>query len=375
MNKVGIYIHIPFCLKKCDYCDFYSLPNSVNKQDIYVNALLNELSFYEKKLKNYSVSSIYFGGGTPSLLSIKNIKMILNKIKRLNVMDNIEITLEANPETLTYKYLLELLSCGINRLSIGMQSMDNSILNNIGRVHTKEKFIAQFENARKVGFKNISIDVMFGFYKQSIKDLMDTLEEVVSLSPEHISCYSLIIEEGTKIYEDLEKKLIQEADEDLVVLMYNKMSDFLKQYDYNRYEISNFSKKGFESKHNTSYWKNNEYIGIGASASSYIDSTRYKNIMNIDEYIKSNGVCEKIEFEKLSKNDLISEYFFLGLRMDDGVSIRQFEERFEMSIYSLFEKEIKKLLSQELIMIENDTLRLTEKGISVSNYVFNYFII
>ncbi len=358
-------------MKKCDYCDFYSLPNKLGLQDRYVDVIINEIDLNFDKLENKVIKTIYFGGGTPSLLSIENINKIFNKIYEFNVCDDAEITLECNPETLSFEYLQMLKNTKVNRLSIGMQSMNNTILKQIGRIHTKEKFIESYNNARKVGFDNISIDIMFGFLNQNFDDFKETLNESISLKPEHISCYSLILEENTKMHEDI----TEELDEELSINMYRYMVKFLKENGYNRYEISNFSKNGYVSKHNSSYWNDTEYIGFGASASSFYNNIRYKNIFDLDKYIKSKGHSEKIEIEVLNQNDKISEFFFLGLRMDKGVSIDEFEMKFGSSINDMFSFEINKLLKMELIEINEDILFLTEKGIEVSNFVFEHFLI
>ncbi len=359
-------------MKKCDYCDFYSLPNKSSLQDKYVDALLNEIDLNSNKLKNRTVSTIYFGGGTPSLLKISNINKILDKVYSFDIDNNVEITLECNPETLSFEYLSELKNTKVNRLSIGMQSMDNKILMDIGRIHTKEKFIESYYSARKVGFDNISIDIMFGFLNQSFEDFKNTLEESVALKPEHISCYSLILEDGTKMCDDIK---LEDLDEDLTIKMYDHMVCYLKENGYNRYEISNFSKTSYESKHNSSYWRNVEYLGFGASASSYYDKTRYKNMPNLEEYIKTNGDIEKIDVEVNTINDEISEFFFLGLRMDSGVSLSSFEDRFKKSAYDIFSHEIEKLIKLELLKIKEDNLCLTEKGVGLSNFVFEHFLI
>lgn len=374
-NNIGFYIHVPFCVKKCNYCDFYSLPLHEENQDIYVNALVNEIESYKDKLFEKGISSIYFGGGTPSLLKIENVEKILDKIYEYNVLENIEITFECNPETLTLEYLKRLKKTKINRLSIGMQSMNNDMLKYIGRIHTKEKFIESYENARKVGFNNISIDIMFGFFEQTLKDLQNTIYETLKLNPEHISCYSLILEEGTKFYNDLENKVVEELSEDLQVLMYESMVNILKDNGFERYEISNFSKYGYNSKHNKSYWENIEYIGFGPSASSFFENKRYKNKNDISIYIKNNGLDIKENIEIIDRNAQISEFFFLGLRMDKGVSYNEFYNRFNTSIDDLFANEIQSLIDVLLLEKKDDTLKLTDKGISLSNYVFEKFII
>ncbi len=343
-------------------------------QNDYVNALINEIESYSESLKTRVVSSIYFGGGTPSLLTIENINMIIEKIYQYEILDNIEITLEANPETLSKEYLERLKTTKINRLSIGMQSLDDDMLKQIGRVHSRDKFLEEYSNARSVGFDNVSIDVMFGFHGQTMESFGKTLEEVVSLKPTHISCYSLIFEEGTKMYQDLENGKIEIIEEDIQVEMYKYMVKFFKEKGYNRYEISNFAIDGYKSKHNSSYWQNVEYIGIGASASSYIDSIRYSNERNLRKYVDNKGLDCRIDFELLTKEDLMSEYFFLGLRQDCGVSISEFEKRFEVDFEELYGEVVLSLQNKNMIVVDGDTLRLSENGVQLSNYVFEQFI-
>lgn len=373
-NNIGVYIHIPFCVKKCDYCDFYSVANQQNLQDDYVNALINEIKNDRDKFIDRNISTIYLGGGTPSLLSVSNIERILDELFKFRTSENIEITLECNPETIDLYYLENLKKTKVNRLSIGMQSMNNDRLKSIGRIHTKEKFIESYKCARSVGFNNISVDIMFGFYNQEFSEFEQTLIEIISLDPEHISCYSLILEEGTKMHDDYEDVNVSDDYEDKVVDMYEFMVDFLKNKGYSRYEISNFSKNGFESKHNSSYWQNIEYLGFGVAASSLYKNKRYKNKSDLSLYISENGIIEKTDIEKLSKKDIMSEFFFLGLRMDKGVSISEFHNRFNVDMISIYGEQLEKLKRNKLISIENDIIKLTNNGVNLSNYVFECFL-
>lgn len=376
LKEVGLYIHIPFCLKKCDYCDFYSIDNfDENIQNKYVDAIINEIKSYNDKLKDYTVKTIYFGGGTPSTLSVQNITRILEKIYVFNITENAEVTIELNPETLSYTYLQELYKTKINRISIGMQSLSNKFLKQIGRIHTKEKFLEQFDNAKKVGFTNINVDIMYGFYNQTIEDLTDTLDELINLNPTHISAYSLILEENTKMFDDFENGKISEIDEDLERKMYYIVTDTLEENGYNRYEISNYAKEGYESKHNSSYWQDISYIGFGCSATSYFENFRYKNPPNVLDYIDKNGIVENIEIEEVTKENKIEEYFFLGLRMKKGVSYSDFYKKFNVEIDSIFKNEIDKLIIDGLIEKNGDTLKLTNKGFDLSNYVLSNFIL
>lgn len=374
-KNLGIYIHIPFCIKKCDYCDFYSIEKGTDYICSYVNSVINEIDSYRNFIKNkYVISSIYFGGGTPSLLSYAEINRMLSKIYEFDVLNDIEITLECNPETLSKTYLEEIYTTKVNRLSIGMQSLSNEMLKSIGRIHTKEKFIEEYKNARDVGFENISVDVMFGFYNQTLHDLKDTLEELVSLKPTHISSYSLILEENTKMYLDLSSGFIEQIDEDLERQMYLEVTKFLQEKGYIRYEISNYAKEGYYSKHNTSYWENVEYLGIGSSASSYFMGARYKNENDLNKYIASNGIITKVDYEKIDRNKQIEEFFFLGLRTKKGVSYKDFYNRFDKSIDDYFKDEVALLIKDGFLIKEDDRLLLTDKGFDFSNYISSKFI-
>lgn len=375
-KNLGIYIHIPFCIKKCDYCDFYSIEKGTDYINSYVNSLINEIDSYRNFIKNkYVISSIYFGGGTPSLLSYEDINRILAKIYEFDVLNDIEITLECNPETLSKTYLEEIYTTKVNRLSIGMQSLSDEMLKNIGRIHTKEKFIQEYNNARAVGFENISIDLMFGFYNQTLDDLRDTLKNVVLLNPTHISSYSLILEENTKMYEDVKNGRIDQIDEDLERQMYLEVTTFLQENGYIRYEISNYAKEGYSSKHNTSYWENVEYLGIGSSASSYFMGARYKNENDLHKYINANGIITKVDYEKIDRDKQIEEFFFLGLRTKKGVSYSDFYNRFEKSIDDYFKNEVESLIKDGFLIKENDVLLLTDKGFDFSNYISSKFIL
>ena len=286
MNKkqeLGIYIHIPFCAKKCYYCDFVSYPNMKEKQKEYVEALKKEIKSYD--LQNYNITTIYIGGGTPSYIESKYIVDVLEYIKsKLNANDtkfeNIEITIEVNPGTVTKEKLLDYKKVGINRLSIGLQSTNDRLLKQIGRIHKYQDFLQTYNLARNVGFTNINIDLMLGLPNQSIKDLKESIEKVISLQPEHVSIYSLIVEEGTKLYKQIETGELQLPEEELERKMYWYTKSKLELAGYKHYEISNYAKPKRESKHNSNCWEQKQYIGIGASAHSYLDNVRYCNVSN-----------------------------------------------------------------------------------------------
>lgn len=388
-KSLGVYVHIPFCVRKCNYCDFLS-SNYCNKDEDqnklardYVNALIKEIEIYSKELQEYKVQTIYIGGGTPSSIDSELIGMILEKIKEsFDVCDNPEITIEVNPGTLLNKKVEEYKRMGINRISMGLQSANDEELEILGRIHTYEEFLESYQLLRSVGFDNINIDVMSAIPNQSVESYEETLNKVISLKPEHISSYSLIIEEGTHFYNiQDELKLVSEDDERK---MYYKTKEILENSGYERYEISNYSLKGMESKHNSSYWTGAEYIGFGVGASSYLNGYRYDRIRDINKYIEvydklSNYLLtvKNIECNKqyLSMQNKMEEYMFLGLRMTRGVSISKFKELFDKDIYDVYGNVINKYVPMNLLNEENDILRLTDKGIDVSNIVLADFLL
>lgn len=386
---LGVYVHIPFCVRKCNYCDFLS-SNYCNKDEDqnklardYVNALIKEIEIYSKELQEYKVQTIYIGGGTPSSIDSELIGMILEKIKEsFDVCDNPEITIEVNPGTLLNKKVEEYKRMGINRISMGLQSANDEELEILGRIHTYEEFLESYQLLRSVGFDNINIDVMSAIPNQSVESYGETLNKVISLKPEHISSYSLIIEEGTHFYNiQDELKLVSEDDERK---MYYKTKEILENSGYERYEISNYSLKGMESKHNSSYWTGVEYIGFGVGASSYLNGYRYDRIRDINKYIEvydklSNYLLtvKNIECNKqyLSMQNKMEEYMFLGLRMTRGVSISKFKELFDKDIHDVYGNVIDKYVPMNLLNEESDILRLTDKGIDVSNIVLADFLL
>lgn len=370
MKEIGIYIHIPFCKKKCDYCDFISYCNQENLVEAYIEAVKKEII---ENLKNmaYDVKTIYIGGGTPSSIASKYIVEIMNTIKECLSLEDTEITIEVNPGTITEAKLLDYQKVGINRLSIGLQETHDELLKSIGRIHTYEQFLETYKLARKVGFQNINVDLMIGLPNQRIADIKQSLEKIIMLKPEHISSYSLILEEGTKLYEKYEAKEIELPDEELERNMYWYVKNTLENNGYIHYEISNFSKQGYESKHNLSCWNQEEYIGIGVAAHSYLDGKRYSNTNSIEGYIKNN---EKIIHEIQTKEDKQKEYMLLGLRKIEGISIQTFKNKFAENPIFLFRKELNKLVEEELLIIDGDTIKLTNKGLDLANIVWEEFV-
>ena len=370
MKEIGIYIHIPFCIKKCDYCDFISYCNKTDLIEEYVEKLKEEIKV-ELNNRDYEVKTIYIGGGTPSSINSKYIVDILNTIKEKGNLENTEITIEVNPGTVTKQKLLDYKNVGINRLSTGLQETNNEILKEIGRIHTYEEFLETYNLARGIGFKNINVDLIIGLPKQSISNIKESLNKVLTLNPEHISVYSLILEEGTKLYKKYEERKLELPDEELERNMYWYVKNTLENNGYIHYEISNFSKKGYESKHNSSCWKQEEYIGFGVAAHSYIDGIRYSNTESLEKYI--NKTVKNIH-EKQTLEDMQKEYMLLGLRKINGVSVQDFKNKFGENPIFIFRNELNRLVEEDLIEVDGDNIKLTNKGLDLANIVWEEFI-
>ena len=367
-RELEIYIHIPFCVKKCDYCDFFSQAASSEEQNDYVEALLCEIKATEVS-DEYRVVSIFFGGGTPSILPTDLIYKIMKAIKeQFEVASDAEITIECNPGTVGTEKLNKYRENGINRVSFGLQSIYNAELSSLGRIHTYEDFLASYEAARIAGFKNISVDLMSGLPGQTVKSWVQTLETVSNLEPKHISAYSLIIEDGTP-FAIRELNLPDEDDERE---MYEKTSEVLASHGYRQYEISNYAKEGYECRHNIGYWKRVDYLGFGAGASSLFNNVRYNNIKDLELYEESSSELSKIrcDIEFLDEKLGMEEFIFLGLRMTDGITDTEFKDEFGVSLRAVYGDEIDKLVEQGLLDFDEHDLKLTSRGISVSNHVF-----
>lgn len=383
MKELGVYIHIPFCKQKCLYCDFISYANKENLQEKYVQALKKEIANWKNQNQNIIIKTIYIGGGTPSYLDSKYIKEILGSLRYKNLnkiqsKDDISITIEVNPGTITKEKLQEYKNVGINRLSIGLQSTKNELLKEIGRIHNYEDFLETYKLARIVGFENINVDLMIGLPNQTIADIKESLEEITNLEPEHISVYSLIVEDETPMQKLIESATLELPSEETERQMYWYVKNFLELKGYKHYEISNFAKAGFESKHNMDCWEQKDYIGFGLAAHSYIDNKRFCNISNIEKYIEN---CSNQEFEKniivqevQTKEDKMKEYMILGLRRIDGISIQKFEQKFNQNPIMFFRNELQKLVQEELIIIDGNIIKLSNKGLDFANLVWEEFI-
>ena len=409
-NNLELYIHMPFCVKKCEYCDFLSFPAETNTQIKYVHALLNEIRFYGDKMRASRVSTIYIGGGTPSWLEPELVTAVMDQIyKSFQVYEDAEISIECNPGTVTAAKLQAYRRAGINRLSIGLQSTNNTELKTLGRIHTYEQFLKTYELARNEGFTNINVDLMSGLPRQSAESFADTLQRVIRLKPEHISAYSLIIEKGTPFYEKYKFDMVrQEAGmkteelptEDDTYKMLKLTQRVLAKAGYERYEISNYAKPGYACRHNVGYWTRENYLGLGLGAASLIDNVRYSNTRELYEYIE---ICRELTFlppevfapeegmdapergwfgsnlhteaAVVNRKAQMEEFMFLGLRMPEGISRNEFETNFGMPIEAAYVQVLPDLQAQKLIEKREGRVYLTDRGMDVANYVMAQFLL
>ena len=378
MKKLGVYIHVPFCKKKCNYCDFYSVKWDDEWENKYIEAVINEIQGYKEMLGNdYFVDTIFFGGGTPTIVKPSNLKRILKGIENILEIDqDAEISMEANPNTLTDENLNEYKEAGINRLSIGIQSLNDVILNKIGRIHNSTEALQAIDRAKKHGFENINADVMFNIPGMTIANIEDTLTKIMGKDIKHISFYSLKLEKGTPMFIMEEKNMITMPDEDEERDMYYNGRDVMKKNNLFQYEISNFAVKGFECRHNLKYWNQEEYIGIGPSAHSFLNSMRYSNPSDLNLYCEGaeTGTFNRIVQEVMDFNDLMFEYIMLRLRLTEGLNSIDFKNKFNVDFYEKYSKQAEYLTENKLIEFNGDFVKLTEKGMDISNFVFEKFM-
>ncbi len=392
MREIGIYVHIPFCKQKCHYCDFVSFPYDESRQKQYIQALINEIYIKKnneiegimvlnnmKEQEEVIISTIYIGGGTPSAIASQHIIDIIDMIKKnFTIKENAEITIEINPCTVTKEKLIDYQKAGINRVSIGLQSTHNRLLKLIGRLHTYEEFLKTYALVKAVGFTNINIDLMLGLPSQTLEELTESVIQVIHLKPNHISIYSLMVEEGTPLEDMLARKELVPVTEEIERKMYWKMKRILEKSGYAHYEISNFAQKGFESQHNLNCWNQEEYLGFGLAAHSYWNNKRFSNTNNIENYIQSiekQQIGKIIEIhEEQSQEDKAKEFMLLGLRKIEGVSISVFEQKFKINPLFYFRFEISKLVEEDLIEVDLDVIRLTKRGLDLANRVFEEFV-
>lgn len=379
-QPISLYLHIPFCVKKCHYCDFLSFPGcSLSRQAEYVDAMIQEIHAYRETAEDYEVKTIFLGGGTPSLLEKELVERLFHELYSVwRAAPETEITIEANPGTLSREKLIGYHMIGINRLSLGLQSTIAQELATIGRIHNYEQFLANYYLAREAGFDNINIDIMSALPGQTLISYGKTLERILKLQPEHISSYSLILEEGTDFWEnaEIERALPSEQTERI---MYHYTKKCLQNAGYERYEISNYAKPGYACLHNQVYWTGGEYLGLGLGAASYWKGARFSNTPDMEEYMENCSRARITENRKeivtATQKSRMEEYMFLGLRMIRGVSIREFERRFGIPMNRVYGTVIRSYIGQGLLKIEQDRLMLTERGIDVSNSVMADFLL
>ena len=383
-KELEIYIHIPFCVKKCDYCDFLSGQQDEETIERYVSSLLEEIQTHasnKHSTSDYEVTTIFLGGGTPSVLKTRQVQRIFETLKNsFKISKDAEITIEANPGTVTRDKFLIYRMCGINRISFGLQSTNNEELKLLGRIHTYEEFLESYRLARYCGFNNINVDLISAIPKQTVASWEETLQKVLELEPEHISAYSLIVEEGTpfaKVYGEGCPGEYDLPSEEVERAIYYRTEELLGKAGYHRYEISNYAKEGKECRHNLGYWERKEYLGIGLGAASLIDNTRYKNTDDLLFYLEHSSDLHAIQenIEKLSPKEQMEEFMFLGLRKMEGVSVSEFKNTFGKTMEECYGKQIQKLKEQGLLEQKDGRLMLTKQGIDVSNYVFSEFLI
>ena len=375
MREVGLYVHIPFCKRKCSYCDFNSYENSQNEQiDLYIRALIKELKRYSEEY-DLKYRTVFIGGGTPTFIHCNHIGQILAAAAP-RIVKNAEVTIEANPGTLTRESLNSYRSFGINRLSIGLQAWQKEMLDAIGRIHSSEDFVRSIGLAREAGFENINADLMFALPGQTLKMWDETIRKVCSLGIEHISCYSLKLEEGTELCNRYNSKEINIPDEDEDRRMYHHAEELLKGYGLTQYEISNFSLPGFECRHNLIYWNNEEYVGVGAGSHSKLDGKRFWNYSDLELYIDevNKGAYPVEESQIIGLKEEVWESILLALRLNKGIDLRAFNKIYNMDFLHAYKVQLKKLEDQGLVEVSERNLRLTEKGRDLSNQVFIEFM-
>lgn len=371
-----LYLHMPFCVRKCAYCDFLSFPSGAETQRMYAKRLMKDIDVMGKRYGEIPVETIFIGGGTPSVPDSALIVEIMEHVRHaFHVADGAEISMEANPGTVTREKLTDYRKAGINRLSFGLQSANDRELKLLGRIHTWAEFLESFTLARECGFANLNIDLMSALPGQTCESWKETLSRVTDLDPEHISAYSLIIEEGTPFGErygsEEGRKLL--PDEDSEREMYHETKRFLKDCGYERYEISNYAKPGRECRHNIGYWTGVPYLGLGLGASSYLDGCRFTVNPDMKQYLEEKpGMFADIE--KLTKKDMEEEFFYVGLRMTAGVSLSEFERRFGISAKEVYPGPMETFVKEKAARFEGDRFVLTDYGLDVSNYIMALFL-
>ncbi|MBT6345585.1 MAG: radical SAM family heme chaperone HemW [Nitrospina sp.] len=377
MNSLGLYLHIPYCLHKCGYCDFNSHPENQAEAEVYISALLAEIDHYAVKLKEKRVPTVFFGGGTPTILPPDHLDKILGRVKnRFDLTQNCEISIEANPATVECETLEQIRLSGFNRISIGVQSFDAEELKLLERVHNQEEIHTTVDRARQAGFNNLSLDLMFSLPGQSPEKWKSHLQQAVNKKPDHLSAYGLTIEPATSFFKLQERGLLQLPHEDIQLEMLETTIGFLQSAGYEHYEISNYAKPGYECQHNLNYWNNGEYLGLGAGASSYLNGERFKNINLPSRYIREVqvGGTAVESTERLEPLHAMGETIMLGLRQLKGISIENFENRFQVSFNTVYGKVLAPLLEERLITLNQNRMALSRKGLFIADSVILKFL-
>lgn len=377
-EKLGLYLHIPFCIKKCAYCDFLSRASKEEEREDYVRALIGEIQSSEGISDEYQVDTIFLGGGTPSLLQANQMTRIMEAVyQTFQVNKEAEITIEVNPGTVDNQKLRSYKEMGINRISFGLQSTDDTELAALGRIHTYQEFLESYRMAREIGFANINIDLISGIPKQTYKSWMENLKAAAALSPEHISAYSLIVEEGTLFYTMHENGALDLPTEEEERLMYEQTAPYLEEQGYRQYEISNYAKPGMECRHNCRYWERKDYLGLGIGAASLIHETRFSNTEDIQDYLSNSQNLRAVRknIETLDRKAQIEEYLFLGLRMNCGISKTEFRDCFHANLEEFYPNTVEQLLQEGFLVQKEDRISLSRKGISLSNRILAEFLL
>ena len=382
LGDMGLYVHIPFCKQKCIYCDFPAYQNLQDYYETYVYALVQEMDLWvseHPESKSKPIDTIYFGGGTPTELSIQQLQMIVDKIKStFTITDDCHMTIESNPGEVDLPYLTKLVKLGFNRISFGVQTFDDKALTMLHRSHNGEKAKEAVYDAKEAGFTDINIDLIYGLPRQTLEDIQRNLTILKDLPINHISTYGLQVEVGTYLYHLVQKNLISIPSESIDESMYDIMMEGLKNLGFERYEISNFAKLGKESRHNLNCWNQEEYIGFGVAAHSYLNGIRFSNTINVEEYIQhieNNRKEENIQIEESqSLEDKKNEFMMLGFRKIQGVDIARFKEKFIDNPIFLYRENLNKLVEEGLIEVDLNHIKLTNKGIDLANLVFEEFV-
>ncbi|MCM1542486.1 MAG: radical SAM family heme chaperone HemW [Blautia sp.] len=383
-RELELYFHIPFCVRKCLYCDFLSAPGAGQTKARYMETLIRETRERAGDYRDYRVVSVFVGGGTPSTVSPEKIRLLLETVRtEYDLAEDAEITIEVNPGTVDEKTLHSYRQWGINRLSIGLQSADDRELKTLGRIHTYGQFLGTYHTARKCGFSNINVDLMSALPGQTLQSYLTTLQKILSLepAPEHISAYSLILEEGTPFYEMARRGELQLPDEECDRLMYEKTEELLEQAGYRRYEISNYARPGYECRHNCGYWRRREYLGLGIGAASLIGNRRFRNTDSLEAYL-TTPLDVREDIQELTPEEQMEEFMFLGLRMTEGISIPEFQKTFGRDIEEVYAPVIEKNIRDGLLEYRGKTppeelprLALTKRGLDLSNMVMSQFLL